>query len=310
MKGNVLSMGVPARLDLTGRRWWDRNALPLYVVALSAVLPCIAAVASGRFGYDPTMLRELVQPIGFFLLVAWAIRWSGFPAIAGMIEVVLVAMFTTFLMTFVAAILASAAMPMADAGLARADLALFGFERSALTAFGTAHPWFGRTMFWIYTSFGWTPQLLVAALFLNGRARLGWTVASALMLTLAVVIYLSWLLPAYGAPPFPYRFVEVLDGVRAGRLRTLDQSLITGIVTFPSLHAADAVVLAWGYARLGRIGWPLVALNVLMIVSAVVVGGHYIVDVVAGGVIAGLCILAAKQIDRRLNSGSALPTPA
>lgn len=287
------------------RRLFDRYALPLYTVALLAVLPCVIAVASGSFGYDPMMLRELAQPIGFFLLIAWAVRWSGFPKLAALAEAMLLGMFITFLMTFVAAILATAAMPMADVRLAAIDRAMFGFERSGLTAFGVAHPVFRRAMFWIYTSFAWTPQLLLAGLFLTGRTRLGWTVASALMLTLAAIIYTSWLLPAYGAPPYPYRFVEVLDGVRAGRLRMLDQSLITGIVTFPSLHAADAVVLAWGYARLGRIGWPLAALNVLMIGSAVVVGGHYIVDVVAGGVIAAVAIVAAGRVDRWLSPDSA-----
>lgn len=309
MSGDTLTLNGPARLQLNGRALWDRNALPLYVVAALAVLPCVVAVASGRFGYDANMVRELVQPIGFFLLVAWGVRWTGFPKLAGLAEVILLGMFITFTMTFVAAILASAAMPVADKALARADLLLFGFDRTSLTAFSADHAWFRRASFWIYASFGWTPQLLLAALFLTGRARMGWTVGAALMLTLAAVIYLSWLLPAYGAPPYPYRFVEVLDGVRDGRLRTLDPSLITGIVTFPSLHAADAVVLAWGYTRLGRIGWPLAALNVLMVGSAVVVGGHYLVDVVAGGVIAGLAIVAALRIDRRLNP-SAPPSRA
>ena len=108
----------------------------------------------------------------------------------------LVGMFVTFTMTFVAAILTAAAMPIADRGLARADLLLFGFHHAWLTGFSARHDWFWRAMFWVYASFGWMPQLLVAALFLTGRARTGWMVASALMLTLAAVIYLSWLLPA------------------------------------------------------------------------------------------------------------------
>lgn len=284
------------------RRLFDRRSLPLYLVAMGALATCAIAVASGAFSYDAALVRDVAQPVGFFLVVAWCARWTGFSNLASLTEATLLGMVIPLAMTFCAAILATADRPLADETLRRADWVLFGFDRAALAQFKADHGWFRGVSGWIYLSFGATPHLLFAALFLSGRARLGWTVMTAAALTLAAVIALSWLLPAYGVPPYPYKFAEVLDGLRAGTLRRLDASLITGIVTFPSLHAADAVVLAWGYAKLGRIGWPLVAVNVLMVGSAVVTGGHYLVDVVAGGVIAGAAIWAAVRVQARLQT--------
>lgn len=298
-------------LPVRDRRLFELRALPLYCVIALAVLVSAIAVASGRFAWDPRMVSDVGLPSGFFLMVIWAIRWAGGAALADLAEALLLGMLGSFAMTFCAAILASADLPMADAMLARADAILFGFDRGVLTAFGAAHPWFVSVMRWSYTSLGWTPQVLLVVLFFTGRARFAWLVTVTLGLTLTITIGLCWILPAYGVPPYPYRFVEVLDGLRSGQLRTLDTSVVTGLVTFPSLHAANAAVLAWAYAKLGRLGWPLMALNVLMVASAVVVGGHYVVDVVAGLAIAFLCVRLATHlqaaIERRCPDASSLP---
>lgn len=292
------------------RRLWDRRSLPLYAVALGAIAMCGVAVASGAFDYDAALVSDAAQPVGFLLVIAWCVRWSGFPNLASLIEATLLGMVIPLVMTFCAAILATADRPLADEALRRADWILFGFDRTALKQFTADHAWFRRASGWIYLSFGFTPHLLFAALFLTGRARLGWTVMTAATLTLAAVIALSWLLPAYGVPPYPYKFADVLDGLRAGTLRRLDATLITGIVTFPSLHAADAVVFAWGFAKLGRVGWPLVGVNVLMIGSAVVTGGHYLVDVFAGCAIAGGAIVLAARLQARLSAVNVSTLPS
>lgn len=291
------------------RRLFDRRAIPLYAAALFAIMVCAVAVAGGAFTYDGRMVRELFKPVAFFLVIVWLVRWTGFEALAGFIEAALLGMFVGFVMTFCAAIFASAALPLADAPLAAADAALFGFHREALTAFTAGHGWFRNGMAWIYLSLGFTPQILLALLFFTGRSDWGWTFSVATTLALAAAVCLSWLLPAYGVPPYPYRFVEVLDGLRAGHLRRLDPGLVTGLVTFPSLHAADAAVLAWFYAKLGRLAWPFVLLNVLMVGSAVVVGGHYVVDVIAGLVIAAGAIWCAERLARPIRSASPPAAP-
>jgi membrane-associated phospholipid phosphatase len=55
-------------------------------------------------------------------------------------------------------------------------------------------------------------------------------------------------------------------------------------------------MLAWGFLPLRWLRMPMVLLNVAMIVSAIVIGGHYLVDVIAGIAVAGAGIAAAGRL--------------
>src|SRR3546814_20902905 len=65
-------------------------------------------------------------------------------------------------------------------------------------------------------------------------------------------------------------YLDTFERLRSGALRTLGSESLTGIITFPSFPAAAAVLLGWGFASFGMLGWPLVALNTLQFVSAIV----------------------------------------
>ena len=79
---------------------------------------------------------------------------------------------------------------------------------------------------------------------------------------------------------------------------------IVGLITFPSFHAAAAVLLGWLYYGNRLLRWPFVLLNAGMALSAIVVGGHYLVDIIGGVVVAILGITVATGIDRRENDRS------
>ena len=104
-----------------------------------------------------------------------------------------------------------------------------------------------------------------------------------------------------------------LENLRNGSHRYLDYSSLNGLITMPSFHAAAAVLLAWGYFHLKWLRWPFFALNVGMILSAVPIGGHYVVDVFAGAMVAGLAVAFAKLwigVISETRSTIALPTVA
>src|SRR5262249_14325691 len=89
--------------------------------------------------------------------------------------------------------------------------------------------------------------------------------------------------------------------LRAGTLRTLDLEHFGGAVTFPSFHAAAAILYAWAL-------WPLrwvrpfsLAVNGLMLVATPIGGGHYLVDVLAGVMVAAGSISAARFAARLLD---------
>ena len=88
---------------------------------------------------------------------------------------------------------------------------------------------------------------------------------------------------------------EVLHALRAGGLRHLLDDDLNGLVTFPSFHAAAALLYVWALWPLAWIRWPAVLLNGLMLVAVPVIGAHYLVDLIAALPVAVLSVAMAKM---------------
>jgi membrane-associated phospholipid phosphatase len=119
-------------------------------------------------------------------------------------------------------------------------------------------------------------------------------------------------LPAFRASGYLIQLHE-LPLVRDGSLRVLDFKNLGGIITFPSFHAAAAVLALWAF---WGVWWmrPLALIaNVGMLLATPLVGGHYFVDVFAGIALAMLAIAAARRIGGRSTrpvTRIIAPTPA
>jgi membrane-associated phospholipid phosphatase len=72
-----------------------------------------------------------------------------------------------------------------------------------------------------------------------------------------------------------------------------------GIITFPSLHAALAVIVAAVLWPIPVLRWPVLGVNALMLAATPIDGSHYFIDVVAGIVLALACLTAARAMARR-----------
>jgi membrane-associated phospholipid phosphatase len=166
----------------------------------------------------------------------------------------------------------------------------------------------------IYDTLALQPLLLITILVAGGAQQrlsaylLAWMIALALTLAIApftpaVAAYLYFGVTQGSIPGLQlhvaWEHVATLNAVRDGSLRQLGMDTLFGIVTFPSFHAAGAVLLGWGFHGFRLLRWPFHALNAGLFASAIFVGGHYIVDLVAGAVIAGLSITLAMLIVRR-----------
>jgi membrane-associated phospholipid phosphatase len=88
---------------------------------------------------------------------------------------------------------------------------------------------------------------------------------------------------------------DIMYGLRDGSLTALSFPL-QGIVTFPSFHAMLAVLLAYASLTFRILRWVFVPLNVAMVFATPAVGGHYLVDVVAGVGVGFLAIYIARRI--------------
>ena len=70
-----------------------------------------------------------------------------------------------------------------------------------------------------------------------------------------------------------------------------------GIITMPSYHTVLAVLFTYAFRRTGLVGYGIATLNLVMLLSIPPIGGHYLVDVLAGGALA-LGAIAVQRAPR------------
>jgi membrane-associated phospholipid phosphatase len=210
--------------------------------------------------------------------------------------------------------------PLQDHALAALDRAM-GFDARAVILFVNDYPTLAVALGFGYGMIKW-PLLAIPIVLAATRrfARLQ-QFATALMLALMVTIVISIFVPAIGnyqllgLTPADVPNVNVtafllgqhdIPAVRDGSLRDLELLKLAGIVTFPSFHTASAVLYAWAFAPVRFFGPAALVMNTLMIASTPVIGGHYLIDVVAGAALAIGAIAAAQWLFVWLAGGASL----
>ena len=94
---------------------------------------------------------------------------------------------------------------------------------------------------------------------------------------------------------------EIVLALRDKTLSTIDFEAVNGIISFPSMHAAVAIIVPYALRWNSWIFWPIAALDAVMLASAVPSGNHYLADVVAGVAVAILAIACGKVIQVSLD---------
>lgn len=149
--------------------------------------------------------------------------------------------------------------------------------------------------------------LLVIVLFYPRRAR---RFATALILSSVLTIPFLWIFPVSG----PFNALSglpdhcVSDAVigtrhymmmRSHGFDVIDIETLSGIVAFPSYHATAALVLTYLLRGIPIVFPAAVAFNALMIAATPLIGGHFLIDVVAGFATAGATIYLLQQLEPR-----------
>ena len=216
---------------------------------------------------------------------------------------------------------ASTALPLQDAAFDMIDRAL-GFNWNEMLAVMRRWPELFEFMRVIYLSL--TVQMTAVALLLGLTGRLPWLRVYMLAFIFAAVltIALSALLPAEGvwlyyglnanpaAMPVSHTSWPVFLGLRDGSYRLLMAVGSEGIITFPSLHAALAVILMAAFWPVPVARWLSAVVNSLMLASTPIDGSHYLIDVLAGIAIAILCLVAARMLVTRISAVPSVAAPA
>lgn len=202
----------------------------------------------------------------------------------------------------------SMSQPFIDGELAAVD-AWLGFDWLSLLALANAN----RVVAWVlvlaYFSTGpLLPVLCIYFAFTHREQRLMELVAL-VAVTLLFTETLMLLFPAAGAyswfRPSPDFFsnlsreagmwhYKVLMALRSGQRFTYLQSQASGLVTFPSFHTVLGVITTYSVRRIRGVFPAVLVVNAIMIVSTVPEGGHYVVDVIAGAVVALVSIVGVR----------------
>jgi hypothetical protein len=299
--------------ELTAWRLFRCNWIVLGAMALALAL----ALALSRFSLKPA---GALLPLGIavtYLSVAYykASRLrGGDPMIAFILASTGQVLLIPLLMTPMTYIAASADLPLQDATLAGLDRAL-GLDWHAYFALMSKYHIVVVSSVLGYSMIGWPLFGVPVVLGLSRRYRRLQEFTLAFALALIATTVITALVPAIGVydahaftrsdPVFSSEaYLEHLRDfphVRDGTLRTLDLINLTGIVTFPSFHAAAAIVYLWSF---WAVWWmrPIALLaNGGMLLATPFIGGHYFVDVFAGIAIAAAAIMAARWITDRLS---------
>jgi membrane-associated phospholipid phosphatase len=275
-----LQAGIPALWQRSSRLAWIING----GCAVALAILCILC----RFQYAP--LEELVRIAGVFAIAA-VLAGAGWYRAALLLESLALVAATVMVVPALSSICAYIALPLQDDALARID-SWMGIDWTALAFWYRAHPAISRILFDAYASIEWQPALLIFLLaFVDPERLRRFMTASATTLAVTVVVFL--LVPAYGPYHYfhlarvefsnipntaPWHVPPLIEALRAGSHKIVSD----GLVTFPSYHAATSILFAFGWAGIPLIGVPLIILNLVMLVSTVPMGSHYVIDVIAG----------------------------
>ncbi len=207
---------------------------------------------------------------------------------------------------------ASLDRPLWDAEFARWDNQL-GLDWTGWLATMNAHPTLHLVSAFAYSSFAAQITMMVVALALTGHILRMRTFIFAFIFATLVTIAISAVMPAQGAWGYLHLSAQdypaitpltrdlhlaVFHGLRDGSFRSLMAEGADGIITFPSLHAALGLMFVLAMWPIPYLRWVAVGLNVVMIASTPVDGGHYFCDAIAGLAIATICWKAARALVR------------
>ena len=289
----------------------DRLRVALLGLTLVGYVATFSGAAIVGLGIDyasllPTLLLMLVS---FLALNAYT-WWRGMPRLRAVSETLFggVALAIPVLLATYLAMRAN--MPLADTTLMALDSYL-PFDWHAFIAFVDNHPFLASALWLSYQSFATQLLLMPMLLCLLGRETRAYqfVIAYALIGFVAAVIAIWYpamsAYSAYGIDPsslkninthFSYAFLREFDGVRTDPSFVFGMDKAAGIVTFPSVHTAVAILCIWGAWTTKWLRYPMFVLNLLMAASTVSHGSHYFVDVLAAVPLAFICIYLAALV--------------
>ncbi len=191
-------------------------------------------------------------------------------------------------------------MPLVDHVMAAADRAL-GLDWRAAYDFTMRHAVLHSALLASYASIKVQMIALILTLTFSGRIRRAWEALWMFLVSCIGCIAVSSIWPAMGAFGYYHieenrAYVRIFKSLYDGTLTIIGKDAIDGVVQFPSLHAAIAILFTYAVRGVPVLFPVLLVLNTAMFLATPTIGGHYFADVWGGVALALASIYAVKKI--------------
>ncbi|TAZ69102.1 phosphatase PAP2 family protein [Rhizobium ruizarguesonis] len=276
--------------------------------AIVPILAWLVGLSVDPRGFTQLSTVALIFLLGFGLLC----HWRGIPSLLCIVECTGMGLLLTSPLVVSTYVAFALKLPLQDQQLLQLDR-LLGIDWLSLIAFFDAHPLLAKSLMLAYQTFHYQLLFLPVVLSLCGHRSRAYQVVGTYGLICVIASIITIWYPALGTyTDFSLRpgdlkningilgveYVSQIVAVRNDPNFVLQLEQVSGIISFPSVHAAVAVLCSWGAWTIRWIRFPMIFLNALMLLSAITDGGHYIVDLAAGIGVAGFSIASVLFISR------------
>lgn len=287
-----------------------RGWLLLFMVASSLVV--VVLYLTSKISLEYRSLQQATISLCIMIVTSAICARRGFLKWSLVLETLSIGVALSILGLVASYMATSLNLPLADQLLASADRTL-GFDGAAFIHWVDSQPWLAWLLMQAYASFAVQLVLLPPILILLGQAARGFGLVLSYALTCYAASLISIWFPAeatnitYGIDgnqlqsinaQFGFAFLEQFHAVRHQTEFVLSLDNAQGILTFPSVHTATAVVCAVSTLTIPWLRYPVLILNICMAISTLSHGAHYLVDVLAGALLAIAALWLVTRLAR------------
>ena len=278
----------------------DRYRQALFAAATIAAAAMLALPPLLAFRLDfPSFTPVLVLAIIPALVLPYA-AWRKLTALRSVLETTSIGLLSTIPVLVFTYAAMRVNMPLADNLLAAMDR-MVGFDWVAFVSLVDRSSALSFALLLAYSSFSFQLLFLPSLLGIAGHHGRAYLLVLAFLILCSISAAIGLFFPslgayqAFGVDPaslshvdgyFGHAFLASFNAVRADEMFTLGLRNASGIVTFPSVHVGVAAICAWAAWPSRWLRYPFLVLNLLMTLSAITNGAHYLVDIIAGGLVA------------------------
>ena len=207
-------------------------------------------------------------------------------------------------------------MPLIDTYLIRLD-AMLGFDWENFHKLIQAHEYIQYMLKLAYQSIRWQAFLIPVFLGLMGYKDDLLRYVFLFMLSCALTIVIATPFPAANtyahfniANPDVTSHLTHFDPLRSGVMRVFNLDEIQGLVSMPSFHTTVAILFAYSPRRIPWLFPVGLLLNAAMIAATPIYGGHYLVDLLGGALMAAFVIWLYQVTRGKAERAEKTPAPA